>query len=563
MALKEAAYRTNRQRTETGTPPLEDVVEDPQRTPRRLPMMHSIPVARTTRSLLACVVSIGASASMATAQGQQRVDEEGPALTVYSTADPGGFDPQQFIRDQGKNPRSSYARFVPGFAVVRETRTLDIAKGFSELRFTDVAAFIDPTSVGFSDLTSPGTNVLEQNFEFDLVSPEKLLEKYVDRNITLHWDGTDKTMTGTLLSATGDMAVMGTGGGPDGSGIEIVPLRGARISMGELPGGLITRPTLVWKIDAPIGGSHRIRTSYQTAGITWRSDYNLVLGQDETTADLTAWVSLMNVSGSSFEDARLKLVAGDVQRIQPKRTVTLARGMRMEQDAYFGESPGFEEESFFEYHLYTLPRRTDIMSNGTQQITLFPPINGFQIRKELLFEGTPALMRGNWSSSPVTSDNYGTSKDGKVGIYVEFENKKDNGLGIPMPAGKIRTYKENPRDGTMVFIGEDLIRHTPRNETVRLKVGNAFDVVGERTQVDFSIDNGADTMTEKWEIEIRNQKDVPQEVVVREALYRWRNWTITESSEEYERLDARTVQWKLEVPSEGVRTINYTVRYTW
>ncbi|MCH2145297.1 MAG: DUF4139 domain-containing protein [Phycisphaerales bacterium] len=518
---------------------------------------------RTIAHLLAGTGMFCSIASLAVAGTQQSTDSEGPALTVYSTADPAGFDPQEFISSQGTNDSSSYARFIPGFAVVRETRQLEIEKGLSELRFTDVAAFIDPTSVGFTDLTSRGTTVLEQNFEFDLVSPAKLLKKYIDREVTLNWDAGGQSMTGTLLSANGSMAVLDVSEHMEGAAIQIVPTKDARISMGELPGGLITRPTLVWKVNSPVAGKHDIQTSYQTAGITWRADYNLVLGQDETSADLTAWVSLLNVSGSSYENARLKLVAGDVQRIQPQRLAGMARGARMMEADSFGGGGGFEEESFFEYHLYTLPRRTDVKANGTQQLTLFPPIRGFKVTKELLFQGAPGLMRGNWPNNPSTNAGYGVVSDGEIEIFVEFENKKDNGLGMPMPAGKIRAYKENPSDGSLVFIGEDVIDHTPRNETVRLKIGNAFDVVGERTQVDFKVNTTAKTMTETWSIEIRNQKSESQKVIVREPLYRWRNWAITKSSDEYTKLNARTIQWDLDVPAEGSRTITYTVKYTW
>jgi hypothetical protein len=511
--------------------------------------------------LLAVSGTIG---STVLAASQDSTTTEGPTLTVYSTADPAGFDPQEFISNQGRNDSSSYARFVPGFALIRETRDLQIKKGLSELRFTDVAAFIDPTTVGFADLTSRGTTVLEQNFEFDLVSPAKLLKKYIDREVTLSWDTTGQSMTGTLLSANGDMAVLDVRDHMAGAAIQIVSTKDARISMGELPGGLITRPTLVWKLNSPVQGTHRIQTSYETAGITWRADYNLTLGQDESSADLTAWVSLMNVSGSSYEQAKLKLVAGDVQRVQPKQNRRMPRGVQMmEADMSFGGAAGFEQESFFEYHLYTLPRRTDVRSNGTQQLTLFPPIQGFKIKKELLYQGAAGMMRGNWPNNPATNAGFGVSGRADIEIFVEFENKEDNGLGMPMPAGKIRAYKENPRDGSLVFLGEDVIDHTPRNETVRMKIGNAFDVVGERTQVDFNVDTKGKTMTETWSIEIRNQKAEAQTVVVREPLYRWRNWEITRSSEDYTKLDARTVQWDLDVPAEGKKTITYTVRYSW
>lgn len=483
--------------------------------------------------------------------------DDGPSLTVYSTADPAGFDPQQFIAQQRRGGNAAFAWQVPGFGVVRETRTIEITKGISEVRFTDVAAFIDPTTVGFTDLTAKGTAVLEQNFEFDLVSPSKLLEKYIDKDIVLSLGDGTQTISGTLLSASGSSAVLKTA-----KSIVIIPISDARISMDELPGGLITRPTLVWKLQAATGGKHTIQTNYQTAGLTWRADYNLVLDKGDALGDLTAWVSLMNLSGASFENARLKLVAGDVQRVKPRPMGgRLESTMRMNEDRL--GMPGFEEQSFFEYHLYTLPRRTDVRNNGTQQIALFAPIHGFKVEKELLYLGAPVFLYAARNQAPGTNAGYGVGSESKVGVFIEFKNERDNGLGIPMPAGKVRVYKENTNDGALEFIGEDLIDHTPRNEEIRIKVGNAFDVVGERTQDDFKVDTNGKTMTETYTIEIRNQKDEAQSVVVREPLYRWSNWTITKSSVPFKKIDSRTIEWTLDVPSEGAKSITYTVHYTW
>jgi len=484
---------------------------------------------------------------------------EGPALTVYSTAQP-DFDPKMFLDSRRGGPVDAFfAREVPGFAVIREGRSIELSKGLGEIRFTDVAAYIDPTSVSFRDLTARGTQVLEQNFEFDLVSPAKLLAKYVDREITLHFDDRESVpvIRGRLLSAAGNTAVLETG-----DGIQIVPTGDARISMGELPGGLITKPTLVWKLNAATGGTHQIETSYQTRGLTWRADYNLTLNGDDTEGSINSWVTLLNISGSSYSNARLKLVAGDVQLIRPSQ-MNRARGMMMAEAAAYDSPPtGFQEESFFEYHLYTLPRRTDIKSNGTQQITLFPPVNGFKVVKELLYRGS-GLQGASWGREPVTNRGYGAGSGGDVEVFIEFENERDNGLGIPMPAGKIRIFKTNPNDGALEFLGEDLIGHTPRNETIRVKTGDAFDVIGERTQVDFKLDKSRRTMTETWSIEIRNQKSVVQQVTIEEPMYRWRTWEITDSSVPFTKVDARNVRWQLDVEPEGSGTVVYTVKYTW
>ena len=477
------------------------------------------------------------------------------SLTVYSSADPAGFDPQRYIAQQRAGFDPNFAWGVPGFGVVKTERTLSLTQGTNEVVFTDVAAFIDPTSVGFSDLTDPATSVLEQSFRFDLVSPSKLLDRYLDREIEVRRSGPqrDEVIRGTLLSANQSQLVLRSAS----TGVTIIPMEGSQVSLPELPGGLLTKPALLWRLQAAKGGDHRIRATYQTAGMTWRSDYNLVLGDDDASADLTAWVSLMNLSGISYENASLKLVAGDVQRVQPR--APMMRG-RMVQAMADTAAAGFEEQAFFEYHLYTLPRKTDLPANSTQQLTLFPPVIGFEVEKELLY--APTVGMGGWGQ-PMTERSVAPSGEGKAAVFVLFENKQANRLGMPLPAGKVRVFKQDPKDGTLEFVGEDMIDHTPRNERVRLKLGEAFDVIGERKVVDFSVDTSRKTMSETIEVEIRNQKEAAQRVVVRERLYRWRNWKIVESTPEYRKLDASTVEWTVEIPAESRRTVRYRVDYSW
>ena len=484
-------------------------------------------------------------------------DPPATSLTIYSSADPAGFDPTRYVAQQRNGFTPNAAWQVPGFGVVKQLRTFDLESGRNTVSFTDVAAFLDPTTVGFSDLTDPGTSVLEQSFQFDLVSPSKLLEKYLDRRIRAQvpMGDTSRSVEGVLLSSTQGRLVIKTD-----KGIEIVDAEGTQIGLTELPEGFLTRPTLVWDLLAGQDGAHRIRTTYQTAGLTWRADYNLVLNAEDTSADLTAWVTLLNLSGTAYPDTQLKLVAGDVQRIQPDRPRNfgspVARGGAMEMAA----DAGFEEQSFFEYHLYTLPRRTDVASNSTQQITLFPSVSGADITKELVYEPTARMGFGR---EPYTNQGFVPSGPNKIGVFVAFRNTEANRLGMPLPKGRIRAYKQDPKDGTLEFIGEDLIDHTPRNETVRIKLGNSFDVVGERKIVDFKLDKARRTMSETVEIEVRNQKKVVQNVVVREHLYRWRTWEIAQRNEAFEKLDANTVEWRLKIAPEGTGRIRYEVVYTW
>jgi len=339
-----------------------------------------------------------------------------------------------------------------------------------------------------------------------------------------------------------------------------VSATGAQITLGELPGGLLTKPTLNWKIANSSGGTHLTRTTYQTAGMTWRADYNLVLDGTDSAADMSAWVTLMNLSGASFMDADLKLVAGDVHRIEPQGGGSGGRMLGAPRVMAMADEGGFEEKSFFEYHLYTLPRKTDVLQNSSQQIALFPPVANFKVVKEMIFDFTGGM---GVSSEPMMDRAFVFGAQGKPSVFVHFENKKDEGLGMPMPAGKVRVYKIDPADDTLEFIGEDLIAHTPRNETVRIKLGEAFDVVGERTRTDFQLDSAAKRMSETFRIEVRNQKSTTQSVVVLERMFRWTNWKIEKASAKFDKKDASTVAFSVDVPAEGKKVIEYTVQYSW
>lgn len=478
-------------------------------------------------------------------------------LTIYSSADPAGFDPQKYIAQQRLGHNPDYAWQVPGFGVVRETRTFDLDQGVNTLNFTDVARFIDPTTVSFLDLENPArTAVLEQTFLFDLVSPEKLLDNYVDRAIAVRVPAAQgiEEITGTLLSHVAGQLVLQTE-----QGVRIVPHGGnTQVMLGEMPGGLLTKPTLQWLVATDAAGRRPVRTSYQAGGITWRADYNLILNEDDTQADLGAWVSILNLSGKAYPNANLKLIAGDVQRVEPARPTYVAREMAMSMRA---DAAGFEEKSFYEYHLYTLPRSTTIADNTTQQIMLFPTVAGVNVEKILVYYGLPAAQHWGSFPEPRVDRNFGNQSNNKVDVYIRFDNAEANNLGIPMPRGKVRVYKSD--DDALEFVGEDLIDHTPRNEEILIRTGQAFDVVGERTQTDFTVDSRAHVMTETIRVELRNHKDEPARVVIKENLYRWMTWEITDRSDDFEKIDARTIHFEVDVPANGKKQVTYTVRYTW
>lgn len=518
-------------------------------------MNMRVPFLAVTCMILTPLYANRAAGQPATAE----TSDEGPALTVYSTADPAGFDPQQFIAQQRAGGNPQFAWQVPGFGVVKEIRRIALREGPNEVRFTDVAEFIDPTTVSFADLTdAAGTAVLEQNFQFDLVSQQKLLEKYVDKEVTVFLPSGDKVepVSGVLLSASPTLVLR------TAEGLRVISGATQQVRLGALPEGLITRPALVWKLRAGRAGEHTIRATYQTGGLTWRADYNLVLQAGDARADVGAWVTLMNLSGAGYRNGRLKLIAGDVQRIQPGRPWNVP-AMAMKPRGADADEGGFQEKAFFEYHLYTLPRRTDVLQNSTQQITLFPTARDVQVEKLMVYYGLPEAAHWGYFGQPQTDRNFGVQGNPKIDVYLRFKNEKANQMGMPLPKGKVRVYKQDDADGTLEFIGEDLIDHTAKDEKVLVKLGQAFDVVGERKQTDFQIDTSRRTMTESYRIQIRNHKTQPQKVIIKENLYRWSTWEITEKSDPFEKIDARTIHFEVTVPADGEKTVTYTVRYTW
>jgi hypothetical protein len=497
-----------------------------------------------------------ASAAMFGAAGAHAAELIANTVTIYSSAQPGAVSPELY-RYGGQQGNQ-----VPGYAVVRHERPIELKNGRNDVRFTDVAGLIDPTTVSFESLTDPGgTRVVEQNFQFDLVSTDKLLHKFIDREITVEQTRGDKvdSFTGTLLSTTGGLVLREA----DGS-VRVVS-HNSGITLPNLPGGLITRPTLVWDVVTKRPGKHATRVAYQTTGITWWTDYNLTYseGADANSCNLNvgAWVSILNQSGASYPDARIKLIAGDVHRAAP----TAAPSTRVMMKAMAEEArdeAGFQEKTFFEYHLYTLGRPSSLPDNSTKQIELFPAVAGVPCEKTLVYYGQQGFNYG-FGPNPYTDRNFGVAGSKKVDTYLSFKNTQDNGMGIPMPSGRVRVSKLDVADGSLEFIGEDRIDHTPKNETILLKLGSAFDVVGERRQVDFKIDTSRNIMTEEIEVKIRNRKEEPVKVIVKENLYRWTNWKIVATTQPYDKQDARTVQFPVTVPADKEVVVRYTVRYTW
>lgn len=422
-------------------------------------------------------------------------------------------------------------------ALVRDRRQVKMLPGEAALKFMDVATGILPETVSLKSLTAPGQlRILEQNYEYDLMSPQKLMEKYVGRNVRLLNQNRDfdfYEVNAKLLSIN-EGPVYEIGG-------DIYLGHPGTVVLPEIPEELIAKPTLIWLLDND-GTDHEVEATYLTGGISWKADYVIGLHADEKKFDIEGWVTLDNRSGASYNNAELKLVAGDVNIVSGGYGG--AKMMPMMEMARAAAPPPMVEESFAEYHLYTLQRRTTVKQNQSKQVSLLTA-HDVNIRK--IYE-----YRGNLS---FYSQPFPPSQAEKVGVFLLFENKEENRMGMPLPAGIMRVYQEDS-SGALQFAGEDRIRHTPKNEEVRLRLGNAFDIVGERKQSDYK------RLTENrheaaFEIDIRNHKEEEVNVDVVEPMPG--TWTILEESVKHVKKDAQTAIFTLKVPANGEAKLTYRV----
>jgi hypothetical protein len=428
-------------------------------------------------------------------------------------------------------------------ALVRETRTLKLDRtGVGTLRFMDVPSQINPRTVHVQPLSGNGPSVLEQNYEYDLISPEKLMEKYVGRDVEIveqALDLTNRTVKATLIS---------TNGGPVYRiGDRIVIGQTGKVTLPDLPAELVARPTLVWTLNAEKAGATPAEVSYLTDGMNWSADYVAVVDADDKKAGLSGWVTIDNHSGASFKDATLKLVAGDVRRLQPQQVMEgafLNRSM-----AKAAGAPQFQEESFFEYHLYTLDRPTTVKDNQTKQLSLFTAPS-VPVTKKLLLTGDYNLYRNSLGTG---------AQPQKVAVVLEIVNAQAGGLGMPLPKGTVRVYKKD-KSGAEQFVGEDAIDHTPKDETIRLHVGDAFDVVAERSQTDFKAVSPRENES-AWSLSLRNRKDEDIVVTVREPM--GGDWTLLSSSLPGKKVDQQTLEFEVPVPKGKEVKLTYRVALRW
>ncbi len=450
-----------------------------------------------------------------------------------------------------------------GFATVKEDRTLNLAEGVSEIRVTDMSRQLEPDSVMLRELAPEpfGVQILEQSFVNDPLTEGLLL--YQMEGQTLRFE--EKREDGTIQEHVGKLIRSGyvPGGGSEQPIVEEegavrFSLPGQPVFEGIDPNAFL-KPSLVWQLASKKAGACPIEVAYVTAGMSWEATYNLVMpAEGGDTFDVSGWISLHNDTGKDFVDAVVKLIAGDVQKVRPpppmpRRRVAFAGAAEDE----FGMP---EERAFDEFHLYTLPRPVRVRNNELKQVE-FLRTSGVKGSRYYVYN--PLVGFGYYGGGIQTDPDYGATADKKVGVRIEISNSETNGLGMPLPKGRMRLYRTDV-DGRREFTGEDQLDHLPKNELLKLDMGSAFDLVGERKRTDFSVDTTGKRMTESFEIKLRNRKEKDAvEIRVVEPLYRGANWKITASSLPYEKIDSHTAEFRVPVPADAEAVLTYTVNYRW
>ncbi|MCX5907255.1 MAG: DUF4139 domain-containing protein [Deltaproteobacteria bacterium] len=480
------------------------------RKPKEVPLMiHFLPKGATFLLAVAVFLLPGTGHSAPLSSTSQ--DQENMAITIYNS----------------------------NVGLVKDLRLIQLPPGVQELKFMDVAGKIDPTTVYIKSLVDEKSLiVLEQNYEYDLLSPQKLLEKFVGQKVQLVTVNPEtkkeEIVDAVLLSVQGGNIFQ--------IGDKISIGHPGRILLSRIPDNLIPQPTLVWLLDNKGQRPQKVEASYLTSGINWKADYVAVLNAADTLTDLTGWVTIDNKSGATYPDALLKLVAGDINRAREETVPERAMArMAMKETA-----PQFKEEAFFEYHLYTLDRRTTIKDNQTKQMSLLQA-SQVPVKKLFVFSGSSRFYYGRL-------DPKGQKQ--KVGVFLELENSQKNRLGMPLPKGIVRVYKED-KDGALQFVGEDRLDHTPKDERFKIKLGGAFDVVGERIQTDYKR-LSSNLFEVALEVTLRNHKNEDIKVWVEEPIPG--DWEMQANSHPYEKLQANLIRFEVPVGKDQEVKVKYRIR---
>lgn len=509
----------------------------------------------SARSLMAIVCVVVLQSMPAPVAGAESKDSKSdasisPALTIYN---------QQF-------------------AVVRNGLMLDLKPGQNHVEVTDISGHLEPDSVMLRSLDEGRRlQILEQNYRNDPVSEQLLLSLYEGKSIDfLQPDKT--TVQGKIIrsgfvphatTAYGQRYYQAQAAYAQGGGQPVIEVNG-KLQF-SLPGqplfpaladDTVLKPTLSWELETDKPGKATAELSYVTGGMNWEASYNVVAPPKGTELELVGWVTLDNQCGKTFRDARIKLMAGDVNKIQPgPMSYGTAQAIVINGRADMG--PQVTEKAFDEYHLYTLERPTTLHDGETKQVE-FVRAGGVKSKTAYVYDGWKIEPNyQNWSAESIRNQEaFGTQSNPKVWVMQEFKNSSENHLGMPLPKGRVRFYRRDD-DGQLEFTGENEIDHTPKDEMLRIYTGSAFDLTGERRRTNYKADSNARWVEESFEIKVRNHKTTPVDVRIVEHLYRWSNWDISKNSDSYSKVDAQTVAFNVQLPPDGEKVVTYQVHYSW
>ena len=500
-------------------------------------------------------------------------------LLASTLAQPSGQSPSKSPEPPASQP--SLTIYNQNFAVVRQQIPLDLTAGENQATVNDITFHLEPDSVVLRDPSGKHSlRVLEQNYRADPVNEASLLSLYEGRTIEFEVQPGQRVKGKIIRSgyAPHSTFAMNRYGNQyyqsqmvAASEQPIIEVDG-QIRFGlpgtpkfpDLTAETILHPRLEWILATDKSGKFPAEFSYVTGGLSWEADYNIVAPEKGDVVDIVGWVTMDNQSGKTFTDARIKLMAGDVNKIQPGAMMKDMAYARSEVVNGAVAGPPVTEKAFDEYHLYTLDRRTTLRDRETKQVE-FIRAASVATKQVYIYDG--ARIDSNryygWNWENYRNDySYGTESNPKIWVMREFRNSDANHLGIPLPNGRVRFYRRND-DGQVEFTGENTIDHTPKDETVRIYTGNAFDVAGERRRADYSVDNNRRTANESFEIKLRNHKKEPVQVRVVEHLYRSQNWDIASKSDEYKKTDSHTIEFPVTIAPDQEKVVTYTVHYTW
>lgn len=476
-------------------------------------------------------------------------------------------------------PEPSLTVYNQGFAVVRQKLPLQLKSGLNHVQITDITAHLEPDSVILRPLdTGQRLQILEQNYRNDPVTQQLLLSLFEGK--TIEFVQTDKDANPHVVQGK----IIRSGYVPpnvpayaqqtpppqNGSEQPLIEVNGKlQFSLPGLPvfpslaDDTILKPTLSWELQTDKPGATNAEFSYVTGGMDWEASYNVVAPPKGNVLELVGWVTLHNQSGKTFSDARIKLMAGDVNKVQPPQTYGRAISFAGGAIGVGGYGPPVTEKTFDEYHLYTLEHSTTLHDRETKQVEMVRA-SGIQSKSVYVYDGFKRDQNyQNWSPESIRQqESYGTLSNPKVWVMQEFKNSTENHLGMPLPKGRVRFYRRDD-DGQLEFTGENDIDHTPKDETIRLYTGNAFDMTGERTRTEYRADFNARWIDESFEIKVRNHKTTPVEVRIVEHLYRWSSWDIVKNSDPFKKIDSKTMEFAVQIPPDGEKVVTYKVHYSW